>query len=714
MKQDIIRSEISSTVRYFLRPVDLLRNYRRADLRPDLLAGLTIAVILLPQSMAYALIADLPPEMGLYTAVIGAIVGAIWGSSRQLQTGPTNAASLLVLSILLPVAASGSPEYILAAGLLTLLVGLFRLGMGLARLGILVNFVSDSVIIGFTAGAGLLIFFNQLRNLFGLAYPPAESLWSTWRMLIENIAYINWYSLGLGLATIFAVLIMRGINKRLPAAMLAILGAGFLTVVFDLQDLGVRVIGPLPKGLPPLSIPPIFDLELVSKLAIGALAVAAIGLIEAISIARSIASQTGQRLDSNQEFLGQGLANIATSFFSGYTCSGSFTRSAVNYQAGARTGFSNVFAGLMVLATMLAFGSWAAYIPLPALAGLVIVVSLQLIDRREIRRIWEGARGDRVIMTATFAATLLLPLQYAVLTGILMSLAYYLLKTSMPAMHRVLPDENFEILAPRPGEPECPQLSIVEILGDLYFGAVQHIESQLLDHLARYPGQRYLMLRMYSVENCDISGIHALENVLRNYRQSGGDVYISRCQEPVMKIMRSTGFIDRLGADHVLGRGQHAIHYLFHHVLDPAICIYECPVRAFKECQNLAKRLDLVGEGLHTEIPHIPIDTIAPQELWRELHAAHPPQVIDVREPREFARGHVPNAQLWSLPEILHSPEQLHREEVLVLVCQGGRRSMRAAVRLKEAGFTSIRVLQGGMSAWEAANLLEAIEEGGL
>ncbi len=713
MKAGAIRAELRSTAGYFLRPVEFVRDYRPETLRADLIAGLTIAVILLPQSMAYALIAELPPQMGLYTAIIGAIVGALWGSSRHLQTGPTNAASLLVLSILLPVAATGSPEYVLAAGLLTLLVGLLRMAMGLARLGMLVNFVSDSVITGFTAGAGLLIFFNQLRNLFGLTYPSAEGLGQTLRLLAANLQETNLPSLALGLIVALLVLILRRVNRRIPGPMLAILGASLASAFFKLEGVGVRGIGRLPGGLPPFSVPPLFNLELVGQIGIGALAVAAIGLVEAISISRSIASQTGQRLDSNQEFFGQGLANIASSFFSGFTCSGSFTRSAVNYQAGAQSGLSNVIAGLSVLTMLLVFGAWAAYIPLPALAGLVVVVALQLIDRPEIARIWKGAGGDRVIMLVTFGATLLLPLQFAVLTGILMSLAYYLLKTSMPQVRRVLPDEQFQELVFRPGLPECPQLSIVEIMGDLYFGAVQHIESTILAHLALHSGQRYLLLRMYSVENCDISGIHALESILRAYRQAGGDVYISRCQPAVMAVMRSTGFIQRLGEDHFLGRGGEAIQHLFYRVLDPAICVYECPVRAFKECQSLAKRLDLVGENIHTEIPRELIRYISPAELWHELHGVQPPQVIDVREPREFQQGHIPNARLLSLPEILRQPEQLPAGEPLVVVCQGGRRSLRAAARLHQAGFRAVQVLAGGMNAWEAANLLEAIEPGG-
>ncbi len=712
MDSAIIRTELQSTRDFFTRPVRILSGYNLKNLRPDLIAGLTIAVILLPQSMAYALIAGVPPQMGLYAAIIGSIVGALWGSSDQLQTGPTNAASLLVLSILLLVASPDTPEYLVAAGMLTLLVGLYRLGFGLARLGILVNFVSDSVIVGFTAGAGLLIFFNQMRNLLGLEIPPTPDLIDTLRNLMANIPDTHWLSLILGSTTILIIVVLRQVNPRLPGPLMGIVIAGLITALFNLEEFSVKIIGELPSGLPPLTHLPVFNIELLSDLAIGALAIAAIGLVEAMSIARSIASHTRQRLDSNQEFIGQGLANLACAFFSGYTCSGSFTRSAVNYQAGARTPLSNVFSGLFVLVATLSLGSLAAYIPLSALAGVVMVVAWGLIDRIEISRIWRGARGDRAIMMVTFSATLLLPLQFAVLTGILMSLAYYLLQTSTPIIRTVTPDRNFEYLVHQPDQPTCPQLGIIEILGDLYFGAVHYFEEYILDNITRHPSQRFLLLRMYSVEHCDISGIHALECIVEAYRERGGDVYISRYQQPVLEIMHSTGFHTELGAGHFLSRDQNAIGHIFYKVLDPAICIYECPVRVFEECQNLPKRLDLAGVYPHLERVDGKIAYISPQELWEALHRQTPPVLIDVREPREFQLGHIQHARSIPLPALFEDPSHLPQKSQVVLICRGGRRSARAAAMLRARGYENIMVLEGGMLAWEAANLLAAIEEG--
>ncbi len=251
---------------------------------------------------------------------------------------------------------------------------------------------------------------------------------------------------------------------------------------------------------------------MIAKLSSGALAIGAIGLVEALSVARSIASQTGQRLDSNQEFIGQGLANIVCGLFSGFASSGSFSRSAVNQTSGARSPLASVFSGLFVFIAALLLGPLTAYIPRAALAGVLLVIAYGMIDRKEIVRISHGTPGDVFIMAVTFVATLLLSLQFAVLIGILSSFAVYILRTSVPRVVSVLPDDNFKHLIHQPKKPLCPQLVIFKILGDLYFGAVSNVEKTIHDHLARHPDQRYVLLSMESVNQCDISGIHILES----------------------------------------------------------------------------------------------------------------------------------------------------------------------------------------------------------
>ena len=698
---------------FFLRPVQIIRTYDRRSLQPDLIAGLTVAVVLLPQAIAYALIAELPPQVGLYTAIVAAIIGALWGSSYHLHTGPTNAASLLVLSILLPLAAPGSPEYIAAAGLMAVMVGVFRLAMGVARLGMLVNFVSDSVVVGFTAGAGVLISVNQLRPLLRLDFPSSPGLVDTVQSVLTHITEIHWPTFVLGLGTMVLIVLLRRFTPKLPGPLIGLVVAAAIVGALGLDQQGINVIGQLPRSLPPLTGLPLLDLDLIGQLSTGALAVSVIGLVEAISIARSISSQTGQRLDSNQEFVGQGLANIATGFFSGYTGSGSFTRSAVNFNAGGQTPLASVFSGIFVLVAMLVLAPWAAFVPRTSLAAVLILTAYGMIDRQAMVRIWLGTRGDMIIMVVTMLATLLLPLQFAVLTGILFSLALYILNTSIPRVYTVLPDEKFKhFIQKQPSQASCPQLEIIKISGDLYFGAVNHIEETIIKQLNKNPDQRFLLLRMQGVNQCDFSGIHMLETIRRTCKERGGDLFLMKVQKPVAYFMKSIGFYDELGADHFLGEDE-AIDYLFHKILDPAVCIYECNVRAFKECQNLPKRTYPLEIPLHTDLPpDRVIADVAPQELRQLLlNRSNPPLVVDVREPREFNQGHVPGAQLIPLPKMLSDTVDLPVDREIVLVCGSGRRSARAAYALQNKGYEHVRILRGGILAWEAAGMLEAIEE---
>jgi sulfate permease, SulP family len=702
-----MRAGLRASSHALLRPYEIFRTYRRADLLPDLLAGATVGVVLLPQGLAFALLAGLPPEMGLYAAVAGAIGGALWGSSNHLQTGPTNTASALTLSVLLPIAAPGSPEFIAAAGLVAVLAGLFRLAMGLARLGVLVNFVSDSVVVGFTAGAGALIIASQIGTLLGVAAPPAQDLLGMVGAIVPQLPLAHPPTIALGMATLLLLIVLRRIPARYPLSLAGIIGAAVVAYLLGLEGRGVRTIGAIPANLPPLAALPL-DLSLIGQLSTGALAIAAIGLVEATAIARALATNSGQRLDSNQEFVGQGISNIAAGVFSGYPCSASFNRSALSFRTGARTPLASAFAGGFVLIASLLLASVITHLPRAVVAAELVLAAYSMIDRRRMLRIWRGARGDTAIMLVTFAATLLLPLQFAVLIGILMSLGYYIMQTSTPQVVSVVPDAAFRHWVGSSDRPNCPQLGVVDVLGDLYFGAVGHVEDAIRRLAASNPNQRFLILRMHSVQRCDITGITVLESLLRLYRSRGGDLFFVRVREPVQALMKDTGFLDQLGPGHLLAEDA-AIGHLFHKVLDPAVCIYECDVRVFRECQNLPKQELPGGIPLISGPMPDPAD-MAPRDLWRRIHTPDPPLLIDVREPREFRQGHVPGAQLMPLAKILSEQSSLPRGQEIVLICRSGRRSARAAAILAAQGYTQLAVLRGGMLGWQADSLLEAIE----
>jgi sulfate permease, SulP family len=340
-----------------------------------------------------------------------------------------------------------------------------------------------------------------------------------------------------------------------------------------------------------------------------------------MAVARTLAVQTGERLDNNQEFVGQG--------------SGSISCSAINAEAGARTPVAAILSGIFTLIGMLALAPLGAYLPRAALSGILIVVGYAMIDVRRIRHMWRSSRSDAVIMLVTLLGTLFLRIDFAVLAGILMSLAAYLLRTSAPRVVPVLPDARFRHFLHQPDKPMCPQLGILDIAGDLYFGAVSHVEEVIRQHRARYPSQRFLLLRMHSVDYCDISGIRMLESIVRLYRAQRGDVFMVRVSADVRRLMQATGFAERLGLDHILDEDT-AIEYLFAKVLDPAICIYESGVRVFRECQNLPQPDYAIQIPLQLARPANAAPTVAAAQLWQQLRSSTPPLVIDVREPREF------------------------------------------------------------------------------
>jgi SulP family sulfate permease len=690
----------------FLRPLAIARTYRRSNLRPDLVAGITVAIISLPQAIAYALVAGLPPQMGLYAAIIIPIVAALWGSSGQVQSTPTTALSLLVLSALSATFTPNSSQFVLAAGLLAVLAGLVQLLMGVARLGILVNFVSDAVIVGFAAGAGIQIAAGELRHLFGVTF-NSSGLIDAVAQLAQNLPQTHIPTLALGLGTLCIMVLVRRFKPTWPAPLISLAVATLVLIVFHLDVMGVKVIGALPSGLPPFTPLPLLDLSFVATLAPGALAVAALGLIQTMAIARTLAAQTGERLDNNQEFIGQGLANIVTGFFSGYPGGGSLSCSAINAEAGARTPLAAILSGVFTLVGMMALAPFGADLPRVALSGVLIVVGVAMIDRRKILYIWRSSRSDTVIMLVTLLGTLFLRIDFAVLAGIMVALATYILKTSAPGVRPVVPDGNFRHFVYQPQKPMCPQLAIFDILGDLYFGAVSHIENALHQHQLQHPTQRFLLLRMHSVQVCDISGIHMLEGVVRAYRARKGDVFLVRVQEPILHLMRRTGFLKYLGRDHILSE-DNAIEYLFYKVLDPAICIYESNVRVFKECQNLPRPDYPIALSLDLDLSKGQVADLTPDQLWQRLHDQPPPLVIDVREPREFQRGHIPRAELMPFTSLLTSRLDLPDVPLIVFVCRSGRRSERAARLFQQKGYSQVAVLQGGMLAWEAAGLLEA------
>ncbi len=695
---------------FLTHPVAMIKGYRLANLRPDLISGLTVAVVLLPQAIAYAMIADLPPEVGLYAAIVGAIVGALWGSSLHLHTGPTNASSLLVLASLVTVAQPGTPEFIAAAGYLAVLVGLIKLVMGMARLGVLVNFVADSVVVGFTAGAGILISLNQLKHLLRIELPASPEIIHTVRSLVANMDQLHQPTLYLGLGTIVLVSVLKKFMSKLPAALIGMVAASVLVGLFKLDDRGVQVLGAIPRSLPPLKGLPLLSPDLLWKLTAGALAVSAIGLVEAISSARSIASRSGQHLLSNQEFVGQGLASIAAGFFSGYTVSGSFTRSAINYESGGKTPFASVFSGLFVLIAMLAFAPMAVYLPRTALAGVLLVTAYGMIDRTEMKKILHTSRGDSSVMISTMLATVLLPLEFAVLAGMLISFARYLIKSSTPSVSSVVPDPTFRHFESSVNKVDCPQLGIIQVEGSLYFGAVHHVEEMIRQNQEAHPRQKFLLLRLNMVDHCDVSGIHMLGSVVAGYRRRGGDVYLDGVRPKVIEMMHLYGFDEYLGYENTLN-DEDTVSFLFHKVLHPGFCVYDCTERVFAECQALPKDEHAAQLPEDTDIPSHEIEQVSPTTLKLLLDDPEDEIILlDVRELTEYKKWHIPGSINMTLRDLADDIPIVTTDQSVVFVSRIGRRGDLAAVIMQDFGQPNVFNLKGGMLAWEAAGFPLAVE----
>ena len=561
----------------------------RLTLRADLLAALVGALLVLPQAVAFATLAGMPPEYGLYGAMVPAVVGALWGSSSHLVSGPTNATSLMVFAMLGALATPFSQDYIQLVLTLNLMIGLIKLGLGVARLGALVNFISTTVIIGFTAGAGLLIIAAQLRNFFGLPVAQEPTFAGAMSTFFTHLADIDGWTAAVGAVTLVAALVGKRLLPRVPYMLTGmIVGSVFAYVLARAGVAKVATIGALPSAIPGLSLPD-FSAGTWRMLAPAALALTVIGLTEAVSSARAVAARSGERIDGNQEFIGQGLANIAGAFTSSYPTSGSFNRSGANFEAGARTPLAAIFSAGFLLLILLFVSPLAAYLPLATMAALLFLVAWGLIDLAHIRATVRASRSETLVLVVTFLATLSLQLEFAVLVGVLCSLLVYLNRTTHPAIHTVAPDpaspQRRFVPVTANAVVECPQLSLVRIDGSLFFGAVEHVHAALRRVRAAAPARAHLLLIGSGINFVDVAGAELLVREAQAQLDRGGALYLCSLKPAVMRMLERGGYLDRLGRDNLFTTKHAAVEAIYSR-LDSAIC-HSCPARIFVECRTL-------------------------------------------------------------------------------------------------------------------------------
>ena len=556
-------------------------------IKADFFAGLTGAIIVLPQSVAFATIAGMPPEYGLYAAMVVPIIAALFGSSFHLISGPTTAISIVVFAAVSKYAAPGSEEFVALALTLTFLAGVYQLVFGLAKFGLLVNFVSHNVVIGFTAGAAILIASSQIPYILGIHIPRGEGFINTWIDLYSGVGEFNIYLLIVGLGTLVSAIIIKLIRPKFPYLLIGMFVGGFLAFYLSSFTDSIETVGVMPAYFPPLSSPN-FSLSSLKSLAPEAFAIALLGLIEASSIGRSIATKSNQRINPSQEFIGQGTSNIVGSFFSGYASSGSFTRTGVNFESGARTPLSAILAALFLMVIVLLVGPLISYLPYAAMAGIILIVAYNLIDFQSIKKTFTYSKSESVIFTATFLSTLLFELEFAIYLGVLLSLMLFIAKTSAPEVHTLAfgspPGEDIRKLQSIRKTPlvQCPQLKIIRIDMSIYFGSINHIQKQIsriVDNQRIY----HILIVASGVNFIDLAGIEGLLIEHRRLKALNGNLYLVDVKSSTYEFMEKVNFVNEIGRENFFESKEEAIHIVFDR-LDRSKC-EKCQALVFKECQ---------------------------------------------------------------------------------------------------------------------------------
>ncbi|MGC7872510.1 SulP family inorganic anion transporter [Desulfosporosinus sp. SYSU MS00001] len=536
----------------YIPVISTIKNYKKEYFTKDLIAALTVAVVAIPQSMAYALIAGVNPIYGLYTAIVSSIFGSAFGSSKHLVTGPTNAICLLVAGSMRNYMGLDNAYQMLF--LMTFLVGTLQMLYGIIKLGKVINFVSHSVIVGFTAGAGVLIALGQLNTILSISIKNSAQLPTMEKLyyVLTHINQTNLYALGLGLLTIVIILTCKRINKNLPGALIGIVIPILIIILFGLDQKGVKLTGFIPSSLPPFKMVQ-FSFDSASKVFSGAVAISVIGLVEAISISKSISSTSRQRIDANQEFIGQGLANIISSFFQCFPASGSFTRSAINYHNGAVSRLSGILSGVVIALVLLFFAPYACYIPNPCLAGVILVTAYSLIDQEEIKNIIKLGKfnSDSLAMAVTCLATILLPdLDYAIYTGIVLSIILYLKDTNKSPIKLFIPSQGRDLKINRQElmvVDEKTDLLIIQIEGHLYFGSAYDLE-QKLDSLV--DKANLYVLEMKNVISLDVTSLNALKVFIKSVKRFGGKAMICGVRPEINLLLLKANLDTELGMDY--------------------------------------------------------------------------------------------------------------------------------------------------------------------
>ncbi len=587
-----------------------LRQYRKEDLPQDFICGITVAAVLIPQSMSNAMIAGLPPIYGLYGASIPAIVGALWGRSSQLATGPVAIVSLLTFASVLPFAQRGSPEFIIIAINLSAIVGTFQLLMGVLRLGFIMRFVSHPVIIGFTNAGAIIIATTQIRHLLGIHVRDSEFIFPIFIDIARNVSHTNIFTLAIGLLSLVIIFGGRRVNSKLPVTMIAIVVTTLMSSFLNINQYGVATVGDMPSGLPSFDVPflrymrPMLppgrtdihslisaatNLDTIFQLIGPGIVIAVIGFMEAMAITKTISEKTKQPLDVNQELIGQGAANLSGAFFNAYPVSGSFSSSAVNLQAGGRTSLSNVIAGCIVIVALVFFTSAFHNLPKATLAAIVISAVIGLVHQSQFVKLLKANKNDGIIALITFSFAIITKPDYAIFIGITISLLLFLWESMSPRIILLTRDPRSEIFvnAELKNLPVCPQIIYLMTDFSIYFANAEFFRHAILKKAEQFKEHlKYILLDMEMVNKIDTTGVDELKMLVLDLRKKGVEVYLANVRTPVAEVLERTGIKGIFEQDHWFRSKAESITRLFNRI-DYFYCREKCPSTVFWECETV-------------------------------------------------------------------------------------------------------------------------------
>lgn len=554
--------DLPPVIRRSMPILDWGATYTRVMLSGDLVAAVIVTIMLIPQSLAYALLAGLPPEVGLYASILPLVAYALFGSSRTLAVGPVAVISLMTATAVGRIAQSGTADYLTAATLLAFMSGLMLLAMGILRLGLLSNFLSHSVVTGFISASGLLIAAGQIRHLLG-AGPGGETLPGVLAALGRQLPGTNPITLSLGVATLaFLVWSRRRLKTALlargwsgpaseigarAAPVLAVFATTFATWLFGLEKAGVKIVGTIPQGLPPLTTPSL-DTALWQQLAPSAFLIGIVGFVESVSIAQTLAARRRQRIDPNQELMGLGAANVASALTGGYPVTGGFARSVVNFDAGAVSPAAGLFTAVGILLAALLLTPFLYNLPQATLAATIIVAVLSLVDVSALKRTWDYSRIDFAALASTLVVTLLQGVEWGIVTGVLVSIALHLWQTSRPhwAIVGLVPGTNHFRNVDRHAVTTCETVLSLRIDESLYFANARFLEELVAALVAERPRLKHVVLMCPAVNRIDASALESLEAINRNLADGGLTLHLSEVKGPVMDGLKKSHFLEQL------------------------------------------------------------------------------------------------------------------------------------------------------------------------